>query len=92
MASLLYRLGKFAAARRWAVLIVWLVVLAVVGGGALAFKGVMSDSFKIPNTPAQTAINELSERIPGAGGHRPNCVRRPRRAVLDPACLRCRHR
>lgn len=68
MASLLYRLGKFAAARRWAVLIVWLVVLAAAGAGALTFKGVMSDSFKIPNTPAQTAINELSERIPGAGG------------------------
>ena len=40
MATLLYRLGAFAARRRWAFLISWVVILAVVGGGAMAFKGV----------------------------------------------------
>ncbi len=68
MASLLYRLGKFATRRRWAVLAVWLVLLIGVGGSAAFFGGKMSDSFTIPNTPAQNAIDELSQRIPGAGG------------------------
>ena len=30
--------------------------------------GKFSDSFTIPNTPGQNAIDELSEQIPGAGG------------------------
>ena len=68
MAVLLYRLGQFAARRRWAVLAVWVVLLIGVGGAAGLFGGKMSDSFSIPNTPAQHAIDELSSRIPGAGG------------------------
>lgn len=68
MATLLYRLGAFAVRRRWLVLITWLVVLGVVGGGALAFKGVMTNSFSIPGTPAQQALNDLNAKIPAAGG------------------------
>ncbi len=68
MAVLLYRLGRFAAHRRWVVLALWLVILAAVGGAAAGFGGKMSDSFSIPNTPAQNAIDELSSRIPGSGG------------------------
>jgi len=68
MATLLYRLGAFAVRRRWAVLLVWLVLLAGVGGGALAFKGVMTDSFSIPGTQAQQALDQLNAKIPAAGG------------------------
>ncbi len=68
MAVLLYRLGRFATRCRGLVLAVWLVLLAVVGGTAGLAGGTFSDSFSIPDTPAQNAIDQLSERIPGAGG------------------------
>ena len=68
MATLLYRLGAFAVRRRWAVLIVWIVLLAGIGGAAIAFKGVMTDSFAIPGTQAQKALDQLNAKIPAAGG------------------------
>ena len=68
MATLLYRLGAFAARRRWAIVAAWLVVLIGVGSGALAFKGTMSDSFTIPGTEAQQALNQLAAKLPAAGG------------------------
>jgi len=68
MATLLYRLGAFAVRRRWVVLLIWVVLLAGVGGGAVAFKGVMTNSFSIPGTAAQQALNQLNAKIPAAGG------------------------
>ena len=68
MATLLYRLGAFAVRRRWAVLVVWILLLVGIGAGALAFKGVMTDSFSIPGTQAQQALNQLNAKIPAAGG------------------------
>jgi RND superfamily putative drug exporter len=67
MATLLYRLGHFATRRRWAVLVVWLALLIGMGGAAAAFSGTMTSSFTIPGTPAQAALDELGEKIPGAG-------------------------
>lgn len=67
MATLLYRLGHFATSRRWAVLIVWLALLIGLGGAAAAFSGTMTSSFSIPGTKAQAALDELGEKIPGAG-------------------------
>ena len=68
MATLLYRIGAFAARHRWAMIIVWLIILVGVGSGALAFKGVMTSSFTIPGTEAQQALDKLSQEIPAAGG------------------------
>ena len=67
MATLLYRLGHFATRRRWAVLVVWLALLIGMGGAAAAFSGTMTSSFTIPGTPAQAALDQLGEKIPGAG-------------------------
>jgi RND superfamily putative drug exporter len=67
MATLLYRLGHFATHRRWAVLIVWLALLIGLGGAAAAFSGTMTSSFSIPGTKAQAALDQLGEKIPGAG-------------------------
>ena len=67
MATLLYRLGHFASRRRWAVLIVWLALLIGLGGAAVAFSGTMTSSFSIPGTQAQAALDQLGEKIPGAG-------------------------
>ncbi|MET3807392.1 RND superfamily putative drug exporter [Nakamurella sp. UYEF19] len=68
MATLLYRLGAFAVRRRWVVLLIWVILLGGVGGGALAFKGVMTNSFAIPGTQAQKALDQLNKEIPAAGG------------------------
>jgi RND superfamily putative drug exporter len=67
MATLLYKLGHFATRRRWAVLIGWLALLIGLGSAAGAFAGTMSSSFSIPGIPAQAALDQLSEKIPGAG-------------------------
>jgi RND superfamily putative drug exporter len=68
MSTLLYRLGALAVRRRWLVLLVWVVLLAGVGGAGVAFKGVMTDSFSIPGTQAQRALDQLNSKIPAAGG------------------------
>jgi len=68
MARLLYRIGRFAARRRWAVLGVWLVALLGLGGAALGLSGTMTDSFSIPGTPAQQAMDQLAAKMPAAGG------------------------
>jgi putative drug exporter of the RND superfamily len=68
VATLLYRLGAFAAHRRWLMIGVWIVVLVGVGSGAAAFKGVFTSSFTIPGTEAQRALDQLGTEIPAAGG------------------------
>ncbi|MEV6970488.1 MMPL family transporter [Hamadaea sp. NPDC051192] len=66
MATFLYRIGRFAYARRWLVLAVWVVFLAVAGAGAALFAGKTSNDFSIPGTESQQAIDQLSERFPEA--------------------------
>ena len=70
MASFLYRLGRFAFRRRWLVTGLWLAVLALALTGAGTLSGKSSDSFSIPGTPSQQAIDLLGERFPqaAAGG------------------------
>ena len=68
MATLLYRIGAFAARRRWTVVVAWAVILVVVGGGALAFKGEMTNAFTIPGTQGQQALDKVTQEIPAAGG------------------------
>jgi putative drug exporter of the RND superfamily len=70
MASVLYRLGRFAFHRRWLVTVAWLVVLAAVLVGAMTLAKPTSGAFSIPGTPAQRTIDLLSERFPqaSAGG------------------------
>jgi len=70
MATVLYRLGRFAFRRRWLVTGLWLAVLAAALAGAATLSGSTSDTFRIPGTPSQQAIDLLQERFPqaSAGG------------------------
>lgn len=61
MSQLLYRLGSFAARRAWAVIGVWALILAGIGGSYAAFKGEMSNEITIPGTEAQLVQEELAE-------------------------------
>ncbi len=68
MASLLYRLGRFAYRRKWLVISAWLVIILGVGGAIAAFSGKMTNSFSIPGTPSQNVLNTLEEEFPDAAG------------------------
>lgn len=68
MANYLYRLGKLAARRRKLVLGIWLAVLVLAVVGASTLSGETSDVFELPGTEAQEAIDQLADKMPGAGG------------------------
>ncbi|WP_368497937.1 MMPL family transporter [Herbiconiux sp. A18JL235] len=68
MATLLYRIGRFAAHRSIAVIVGWVVLLGLFVGGAGALGGTMSSSFAIPGTESQQAIDMLDQRFPQASG------------------------
>ncbi|GAA3198120.1 MMPL family transporter [Dactylosporangium siamense] len=68
MATLLHRLGAFAARRRWTVLGVWAAVLVAVGVSAAAFAQPTTSAITIPGTESQRAIELLATKFPGTGG------------------------
>ncbi|GIF46585.1 RND superfamily putative drug exporter [Asanoa ferruginea] len=68
MATLLYRLGRASFRRRKLVVVLWLVLLAAVGGAAVAFKGPTSSNFTMPGTESQRAIDSLQHEFPEASG------------------------
>ena len=68
MATLLYRLGRASFRRRKLVVVLWLVLLAALGGSALAFKGATSSDFTMPGTESQRAIDALRHEFPEASG------------------------
>lgn len=68
MSSFLYRLGRAAAQARVLVLAVWLVALAAAGGGALLFSQGTDDTFEIPGSESQDALDYLSRVFPEVSG------------------------
>ncbi len=63
MATYLYRIGKFAYRRKSIVLPLWLAILILAGVGAAFLSGPTANSFSIPGTPAQSALDLQSERF-----------------------------
>ncbi|MGD8193689.1 MMPL family transporter [Herbiconiux sp. P18] len=68
MATLLYRIGRFAARRSITVIVGWIVLLVVIVGGGQLLKGTFAASFEIPGTESQQAIDMLDQRFPQAAG------------------------
>lgn len=68
MATFLYRLGTFAYRRAWTVIGVWLVLLAGLVGGGIALGGQTQESFAIPGTESQAALDRLSAVFPSVAG------------------------
>ena len=66
MARLLYRLGTFAHRRRGAVVLTWLVILALGVVGALTLAGKTSNAFAIPGQESTIALDKISDQF-GAG-------------------------
>jgi len=66
VATFLYRLGRFSFRRRRLVLMLWIAVLAAVGIGAASVSSNSSDSFTLPGTQSQKAIDLLGKEFPQA--------------------------
>jgi RND superfamily putative drug exporter len=65
---MLYSLGRWAYHRPWRVLLAWLLLLALAGGGAAVFMKGTDNSFSIPGTEAQEGIQMLDRTFPQASG------------------------
>ena len=68
MATVLYRLGRASFRRRTLVVILWLALLAALGGAAAAFMGPTASNFTMPGTESQRAIDRLKQEFPEASG------------------------
>ncbi|QNE20767.1 MMPL family transporter [Kribbella qitaiheensis] len=68
MANLLYRLGRFSYQRRRIVTAIWVFVLVVLGVGALTLGGKTANTFSIPGTESQRALDALKTELPAASG------------------------
>lgn len=68
MSSVLYALGRWSYRSRKLVLAIWLAALVLVGGGAIAFNQGTENSFSIPGTESQEALDSLSHTFPQVSG------------------------
>src|SRR5437763_15499121 len=68
MAAVLYRLGGWAFERRRTVVLIWVAVLVLFGALVAGVGGKVSNSFTIPGTESQRALNLLNREFPGSGG------------------------
>lgn len=67
MGNFLHKVGQKAFERKWAVVVFWLVVIALAGIAAKAFMQPTSGSITIPGTEAQKTLTRFNELFPAAG-------------------------
>lgn len=68
MSTLLYSLGRWSYRHPWRVLTAWLLLLLVMGGGALGLNKGFDNSFSIPGTEAQEGLEQLERTFPQVSG------------------------
>lgn len=68
MSTLLYSLGRWSYRHGWRVLVSWIVVLIVAGGGAALFGQGTDNSFSIPGTESEEGLQQLSHTFPQVSG------------------------
>src|SRR5580693_2138262 len=68
MSRYLSRLGRFSFRHRRAVLAAWLLVLGLAAALAAASGGKTSDTFTVPGTQSQQALDLLQQRVPAFAG------------------------
>ncbi|OKK15656.1 hypothetical protein AMK16_27590 [Streptomyces sp. CB00455] len=72
MADFLYRLGRLSFRRRWSVTLIWIVILAAVGGGAAIAATAPDDGHSMPGIEAQRAFDMMQQRFPGSAANGAN--------------------
>src|SRR5215470_5948146 len=87
MSRVLYRIGRACFAHRWLVVGTWLVVVVAAGVGMKVGGGQLDNSFTIPGSPSQTALDQVQADFPDAGGTSAQLVFAARRGttVTSPA-------
>jgi RND superfamily putative drug exporter len=68
MSRVLYRIGRACFAHRWLVAAVWLTVLVGAGAGMKIGGGQLDNTFTIPGSASQTALDQVKTDFPAAGG------------------------
>lgn len=68
MATLLYRLGRFSYRHAWRVIAVWMLLFVGILGGGIALGGQTQESFAIPGTESQNALDRLEAVFPQVAG------------------------
>jgi RND superfamily putative drug exporter len=68
VSTILFTLGHWAYRHPWRVLVSWILLLALAGGGAAVFMKGTDNSFTIPGTEAQEGIELLNRTFPQASG------------------------
>ncbi|MGC5077116.1 MMPL family transporter [Agrococcus sp. DT81.2] len=68
MATWLSRVGAASMRRAWLVIVAWAAILGGVLGGALALGPDMQESFAIPGTESQEALDRLGSVFPQVAG------------------------
>jgi putative drug exporter of the RND superfamily len=87
MSRYLSRLGRFSLSHRRAVLAAWLLVLAGMIALAVGSGGKTSDTFSVPGTQSQQAVDLLQQKLPAFAGASTQIivVTRPGEKVTEPA-------
>jgi len=68
VSSILYSIGRWAFRARKLVVSLWIVLLVALGGGAALFNQGTDNSFSIPGTESQEALDTLSRTFPQVSG------------------------
>ncbi|KHK98052.1 transporter [Microbacterium mangrovi] len=68
MSTLLYSLGRWSYRHPWRVLVSWILLLLLAGGGVALFAKGTDNSFSIPGTESQEGIAQLNRTFPQAAG------------------------
>jgi putative drug exporter of the RND superfamily len=68
MALLLHRIGRFAFRRAWLVIVAWALALAGILGAGIGLGGQLQESYAIPGTESQDAIDQLAAVFPQTAG------------------------
>ncbi len=66
MSVFLYDIGRWCFRHRARVLVGWIALLLLVGGGALAIRQPTNDNFTTPGAPSQVAYDQLQMTFPAA--------------------------
>lgn len=68
MSAKLYDLGRWCYRNGGKVLVAWLLLAAILGGLGFALQGRFNDSFEIPGSSSQEALERLNMTFPEAAG------------------------
>ena len=68
MASMLYRLARWAHRHHYRIIAMWLAAFIFIGISASLFMGQLSNTFTIPGTETQRTLDRLKEEMPDLAG------------------------